>query len=81
MEPKHWDPTTAREVLAAFLHEHALHTITGARFTNLYVEFMCSCGPTKHKVLEVDILTRGWSLTKVKYALRNVTIEPTSRAV
>jgi hypothetical protein len=72
MEPKHWDPHTAREILAAFFNEHALHTITGVRFTNLYVEFVCSCGSAKRKVYEVEIITRGWSLAKVRYGLRNV---------
>ncbi len=76
--PKHFDPTTAREILAAFFPEHSLHTITNVRFTNLYVEFVCSCGSAKRKVYEVDLVTKGWSMTKAKYALRNVPMPPSA---
>jgi hypothetical protein len=72
MEPKHFDPGTARDVLAAFFPEHSLHTVTQVRFLTKHVELVCSCGSARRKVYEGEVKTRGWTMALVRNALRNV---------
>lgn len=71
----HFEPSTAREILAAFFPMHALHTVIGCRSNATGFELHCACGSTPLSVREMDIRVKGWVPARVKYALRNVPLE------
>jgi hypothetical protein len=75
MPAGHFQPSTAREILAAFFPMHALHTVVRCRSKPSGFELSCACGTGNLRVSEVDIQVHGWAPARVKYALRNVPLE------
>jgi hypothetical protein len=71
----HFEPSTAREILAAFFPMHALHTVVRCRAQGTTFELRCACGTGTLKVHEMDIRVKGWIPARVKYALRNVPLD------